>query len=298
MTVNRHLIIGMLVVSAFLIAYTYQRPTALIEGETFRFTYIFDISQSMNVTDASAVDEEVTRLEFAKRAAIASLSSLPCGSEIGVALFSGHRAFLLITPIEICANYSELSTILNRVDWRMTWERSSEVAKGVHKSLTLLSLLERRTRLVFFTDGQESPPLRPEITPKFTGTVGEISGMIVGVGGDEPVEIPKFDEAGNRIGVWKKDEVVQGYGSGKASPTSGIEHLSFLREGYLKEIADKTGLDYYRLEDVGGFTRHLHSSTFGFNRYATTDIRWVIALLALSLIIIASLVKPRLSSRG
>ena len=295
MRVNPRLIVGMMVFAALLIAYTYQQPTATIERETFRYTYVFDISQSMNVTDVSASDEELSRLEFAKQAAISSLSSLPCGSEVGVALFSGHRAFLLITPIEICANYSELSTILSRVDWRMTWERSSEVAKGLHKSLTLLSLLEQESRLVFFTDGQESPPVRIDLPPSFTGTVGEVTGMIVGVGGDEPVEIPKFDEAGNRIGVWKKDEVVQGYRSGATNPFQGIEHLSSLREAYLKEIANGTGLDYYRLEQIDDFTKRLESAALGFKSPAVTDIRWIIALMALLLILLAVTAKPKLA---
>ena len=295
MTISRRVIIGMMIFALLLIAYTFQRPTAAIGGETFRYTYVFDISQSMNVTDVSSQDEELSRLEFAKQAAISSLTSLPCGSEVGVALFSGHRAFLLITPIEICANYSELSTILSRIDWRMTWERSSEVAKGLHKSLTLLSLLEQESRLVFFTDGQESPPIRIDLPPSFTGTPGEVTGMIVGVGGDEPVAIPKFDETGKRIGVWQKDEVVQGYTSGTTNPFQGIEHLSALREGYLKEVANGTGLDYYRLEQIDGFTRRLESTAYGFKRIAVTDIRWIIALVALALILLAVTTKPRLA---
>ena len=295
MTVHRSLVIVLMLITAMLIAYTFQRPTALMEGQIFRYVYVFDISQSMNVTDATLSDDGVSRLEFAKRAAVKSLSSLPCDSEVGVALFSGHRVFLLITPIEICANYTELSTILNQLDWRMTWERSSEVAKGVYKSLGLLSVLDKKTRLVFFTDGHESPPIRPELPPRFTGSIGEVAGIVIGVGGIDAVEIPKFDEAGNRIGVWTKDDVVQGYQSGDASPNAGTEHLSSLREPYIRQIAEDVGLQYYRLTDIDEFTQHIERQVLGITKSSITDIRWVVACLALAMLLLSVIVKPRLS---
>lgn len=296
MSVHRSLILGFLFAAALSIAYTYKRPTATLETGVFRYIFVFDISQSMNVTDVSVDDEPVSRLELSKQAALNSLSALPCDSEIGVALFSGHRAFLLVTPIEVCGNYAELSKILNQLDWRMTWERSSEIAKGLYKSLNLLTLIETQTRLVFFTDGHESPPIRPEVPPKFTGTVGDVSGIVIGVGGDEAVEIPKFDEAGNRLGVWKKDEVVQGYASSKASPSYGVEHLSALREDYLKKIAEEVGLEYYRLLTPGGFGERIQAKNMAIARSIVRDIRWVFALLALALLVAVSLLRPRLAT--
>jgi mxaL protein len=178
----------------------------------------------------------------------------------------------------------------------MTWERSSEIAKGLYKSLNLLTLIEKETRLVFFTDGHESPPIRPDVPPKFTGTVGDISGVVIGVGGDETVEIPKFDEAGNRLGVWNKDEVVQGYSTSKTSPTYGIEHLSALREDYLQRIAEDVGLEYHRLLTVNGFVQQIEAKNMGIARHVVSDIRWVFALMALILLVAVSLLIPRLAT--
>lgn len=297
MILDRRLLLVVMVLAACLLLYTYRYPTATLTGDTYRYTYVFDISQSMNVTDAVPGDDERTRLEHAKQAAVESLSALPCGSEIGVALFSGHRAFLLVTPIEICANYAELAAILNQVDWRMTWERSSEIAKGLSKSVRLLTLLDEESRLVFFTDGQESPPIRDGLLPRIMEGVGGVEGLVVGVGGDDLVEIPKFSESGRRIGVWEKDDVVQRFSSDKVRETTGFEHLSSLREDYLRELSSRAGLEYYRLRGIAEFTDRLQSASLAFPRTAATDIRAVFALLALALLLIAVVSKPRLGAR-
>ncbi|MGR8918790.1 MAG: vWA domain-containing protein [Gammaproteobacteria bacterium] len=294
MILNRKLLLAVMLLAASLLLYTYRYPTANLTGHTYRYVYVFDISQSMNVTDAVPGDGELTRLEHAKRAGVESLSKLPCGSEVGVALFSGHRAFLLITPIEICSNYAELASIMNQVDWRMTWERSSEVAKGLSKSVRLLTLLDEETRLVFFTDGQESPPIRAGVLPRIMGDIESVRGLVVGVGGDELVEIPKFSESGQRIGVWKADEVVQKFAADEASETTGFEHLSSLRESYLQELANMAGLDYFRLRGIEEFVDRLRARSLAFSRTTITDIRSAFALLALALLVLSVLAKPRL----
>ena len=66
-----------MVSAALLLLYTYRYPTANLIGDTYRYVYIFDISQSMNVTDAVPGDSELTRLDYAKMASVESLSSLP-----------------------------------------------------------------------------------------------------------------------------------------------------------------------------------------------------------------------------
>lgn len=296
MILNRRLLLVVMVLAAMLLLYTYQQPTAELTGDTYRYTYIFDISQSMNVSDALPGNAQLTRLEHAKQSAIESLATLPCGSKAGVALFSGHRAFLLITPIEVCENYADIASIMQQIDWRMTWERSSEVAKGLNKSLGLIKLLDEETRLIFFTDGQESPPIRDGLLERTMRDVEGVRGLVVGVGGDDVVDIPKFDDTGRRIGVWKSDEVVQQFSTDGARETTGFEHMSSLRESYLKELSGMTELNYFRLRDTETFVQRLQDKSLAFSRTTTTDIRAVFALLALMLLVISVLSKPRLGT--
>lgn len=280
-----------------------------LERPTYRYVFVFDISQSMNVMDVPDTDFSITRLNYAKRTAVESLSFLPCGTEIGLALFTGHRAFLLITPVEICANYSELSIMLKSIDWRMTWEARSEIAKGLYKSIALLKQLTGQTRLVFFTDGHEAPPINPDLPPRFSGLKGEINGLIMGIGGGRPVPIPKFDETGTQQGYWQADEVShvdaftqsQTVREGIQAKIIGTEHLSSLRETYLKVLADKTGLTYHRLRDAKAFSQQMRSGALGIPKIITTDLRWLLALGSLlafvATMLVTSLQKLRRPTR-
>lgn len=281
--------VAMLAVALLALAATFTHPMMNLERPTFRYVYVFDISQSMNVMDVPGFEGSISRLDYAKQTAIDSLSSLPCGSEIGLALFTGHRAFLLITPIETCANYRELSAMVENISWRMTWKPRSEIAKGLFKSIKLLDQFESPTRVVFFTDGHEAPPINPELSPQFTGTENDIRGMIVGVGGDEPVRIPKFDKFGEEQGFWAADEVahIDAYTQlshareGTTSTVIGTEHLSSLREPYLKELAANTGLSYTRIGGGQNFTGAVKNTSLGLPKTSERDMRWLFALLAL-----------------
>ena len=296
----RHAEVVLLLLAAVLLTATFAHPRVQLERPTFRYVFVFDITQSMNVQDVPAPNSAMTRLEYAKKTALEALTDMPCGTEIGLALFSGHRAFLLITSIEMCANYRELSTMLGGIDWRMTWEARSEVAKGVFKSIELLRGFEEQTRLVFLTDGHEAPPINPEVPPQFAGERGRVRGLLVGIGGDQLVAIPKFDKTGARQGYWKAEEVMQvdtfhaerNEREGRPASSPGSEHLSALRETYLQSLAAKTGLTYLRLVDTAALSRHLQSTAMAIPKVITTDARGVGGMGALLALMAARLRSP------
>ena len=293
MSAWRHPQVLLLVLATLLLVATFSAPKLTLERPGYRYVLVFDISQSMNVADVGASGAPVSRLDFAKQRALEALKTLPCGSEVGIALFSGHRAFLMITPIELCANFVELSTMLASIDWRMTWEERSEVAKGVYRSLELLRALPSTTRLVFVTDGHEAPPINPDVKPEFAGEVGAVRGVLVGVGGATPVPIPKFDAEGKQHGYWKAEDVMQtdtfradqNQREGIAPAATGSEHLSSLKEDYLKKLAQDTGLGYVRLGDSASLSRTLQSGALGIAHKQPTDMRWLLALGAMAALI-------------
>jgi len=284
----RHPQFLLLLLAALLLGASLTAPRVTFKRPVYRQVLVFDISQSMNVADVGPRGAPVARLEFAKQSALTALQDMPCGTEVGLALFSGHRAFLLITPIELCANFAELSSMLARIDWRMTWEERSEVAKGVFRSLELLRALQDTTRLVFLTDGHEAPPLNPDVKPAFAGEVGAVRGVLMGVGGASPVPIPKFDAEGRQQGYWQAEDVMQvdSFRADQnqregAQAARGTEHLSSLKEDYLRALAQQTGLAYVRLEDGAALSRALTSPAMGIAERQPTDIRWLFALAAL-----------------
>ena len=234
----------------------------------------FDITQSMQVEDVRVDGRATSRLDLARRAALRSLASLPCGVSVGVAVFAAHRTVLLYSPVELCANRAEILHSIALVDTNMAWGGNSEVAKGYHASLAIARALPMRPALVFLTDGHEAPPVNPRYRPSFQGEAGEIRAAVVGVGGGLPVPIPKRDPTGRAIGYWNADEVMQvdpyrtprTAGSSdllvesgtatdddlRAAGTPGSEHLSSLRSNYLQLLAGETGAVYRTLHDQSG----------------------------------------------
>ncbi len=228
--------------------------------------FVIDITGSMNVRDYTRDGKPQSRLEFVKGALVRLLPSLPCGSHVGLAVFSERRPFLLLAPLETCANFAPLVRTVSELDWRMAWEGDSHIASGLYGSIELAQSLG--ADLVFLTDGQESPPLPYGGAPVFEGVPGKLQGVLVGVGGYALAPIPKFDEHGLETGFLAEGDVPQesrvglpppgaelrrGYNARNApygaEAAHGNEHLSSVREEYLKSLGSKTGLGYAHLAD-------------------------------------------------
>lgn len=229
---------------------------------------VFDITQSMLVEDVQVGGKAASRLELAKRGAVRVLETLPCGVSVGAGVFAAHRTVLLYSPVEVCANRTELVQSVSLIDINMSWSGNSEVAKAYHASLSVARALPDRPALVFLTDGHEAPPVSPRHRPSFQGKAGEVRATLVGVGGLLPVPIPKRDPTGRRLGYWNADEVMQvdpfqtprttgsadmlvesegPVGDLRSAGTPGTEHLSSLRGDYLQLLASETGASYRTL---------------------------------------------------
>ena len=262
-----------LAAAALLLAAGWLAPALSWQRPRPHLVAVIDITQSMNVADQPADarpgTEPLPRLLAAKRALRAALDSLPCGARLGWAVFTEHRSYLLLMPVEVCAHRAELRDTLDQIDGRMAWSGNSEVAKGLHSAIDIARKLPDKPALVFVTDGHEAPPLSPRHRPHFDDTPGEVPGLVVGVGGSTPAPIPKHDPQGRPLGLWGADEVAQtdprsqgrgGSVGGEAlvdtdtdrpvaglGATPGAEHLSSLREPYLQLLARENGLGYLRL---------------------------------------------------
>lgn len=291
----------LLLLACTFLAVTFAHPTLSLRRNVYRYLVVLDITQSMNAPDYQLDGRPASRLGFAKEALHRALRDMPCGSQVGLSMFTAYRSFLLFEPVEVCANYSEISATLDRLDWRMAWAGNSEIAKGLHSGLHIAGNLDPKPALVFITDGHEAPPVNPRHQPQFDGRIGEVKGVIIGTGGPIPVPIPKRDMEGYSLGYWKAEEVMQTdpYSTGRqtgvpgermveadgspviAAKRTGNEHLSSLRETYLQELAHNLGLSYYRLDDADGLGDALRRPEFARGTPVQTDMRWVLAVLAL-----------------
>ncbi|MGH8654809.1 MAG: hypothetical protein ACREYE_22790 [Gammaproteobacteria bacterium] len=115
--------------------------------------------------------------------------------------------------------------------------------------------------------------------------------------------IPKFNEEGERIGFYSADDVphasrfglpiedpadIRGYDPHNAPFGSeaavGNEHLSSVRENYLKGLGAQTGLVYHHLESASALSAALQEDAFAERITIGANVRWIPALVALLLL--------------
>ncbi|MGA0610955.1 vWA domain-containing protein [Caldimonas sp. KR1-144] len=301
-----------LAAAAALVALAWWNPSVPGSRRQIELLLVFDITQSMAVADQWSGGETgqpgaVSRLAKARQLVQAVLPELPCGSRVGVGVFTEYRSFLLLAPVEVCDNYRELKSLVTHVDHRMAWSGNSEVAKGLYSGLKVAAALPGRPALVFITDGHEAPPVSPRYRPSFDGEPGAVAGLIVGVGGDALMPIPKLDPSGHQVGQWDAQEVLQvdprslGRGGSVAGEqmidepgaapvaplpgaTPGMEQLSSLREGYLRLLATETRLRYLRLAEAPGLQAALVDPALAHTQPARLALRAPLTALALLLV--------------
>ena len=241
-----------MIITLILIAAALWFPKTDHTVQAMDLLVVLDITQSMDVTDVELDKEQVSRLNWAKDFTKKTLVDLPCGSHVGLAVFSEYRSLILINPVEVCANYHDLKQMISKISGAMAWALSSEVSKASFEAIKQAKRMEPSPSIVFITDGHESPPLHKTLFAKFRGKPGEVSGVFVGVGGDDLLPIPKHDLEGNDLGVWKVDEVLHQdvYASGRGDMQeqnalkAKTEHLSSQKKVHIKRLAAMVGFDY------------------------------------------------------
>lgn len=280
-------------------------PQPQLPVSRFCGVIVLDITQSMNVEDYSAGGRPVSRLHAAKLALRRALEAMPCGSRVGLGVFTEYRTMVLLAPLEICANFRELTSVLDAIDGRMAWAGRSEVAKGIGWAIRAADALPGRPAIVFMSDGHEAPPVHPSHRPALVES-GEITGLLVGVGGAAPAPIPKFDPDGRRLGFWRADEVMQtdpisrgrrGSVVGERYvepdevrpppgwPAAGNEHLSQLRESYLRLLAEELRFGYLRLDNVArgahALAERMQQRPLARTAPTRVSLRWLFGLVGL-----------------
>jgi mxaL protein len=278
-------------------------PTRMETQSVYNLMAVVDITRSMNAEDYQRDGKPISRLEFVKRSLRELAASLPCQSKLGIGVFTERRSSILFEPIEVCAGYSELDKAIAALDWRMAWAADSRIASGLLNTLQLLSAKD--TNVLFMTDGQEAPPLNSRYKTDFSGLKGKVKGLIVGAGDLQAVAIPKFDQKGQRIGVYGPDDVphrssfgesdlnpekIEGYDARNApfgkQAAIGNEHQSALQENYLQQLAAESGLAYHRLQGSDLLYEAVKSAEIGSVSRVASDIRAYFIVMVLVLIVV------------
>lgn len=292
---------------------TFAVPRIEHQGERYRAVLVVDVTRSMNVRDYQLDGQAASRLDVVKAGIRQLLIDGDCQSELGLAIFTSRRAFLLFEPLEVCASYAPIVAAVDALDWRMAWQGDSGIAYGLNSAYDLADSID--ADLVFLTDGQEAPPPPRRGPPRFRGEPGQVHGLIVGVGGYTPSPIPKYDWEGRETGFLDAADVPHESRLGPPPPnarqrpgwhprnapwgagmSAGTEHLSSVRERYLRERAESMGLGYVHLADGATFTASVRPALTPRPVRVYSDVRWLPAMLALAClagVYLASLVGAR-----
>lgn len=274
--------IWLLAFAALGLAVTFADPTVTAKRDVYRYVFIVDITQSMNTRDYRVAGMPPGRLSFVKETLRQSLQKIPCGSDIGIGIFSAKDSLLLFEPIEVCEHFAVLDDVLAHIDWRMAWSGDSNIDRGIYSGMQALKRMEPSGHMIFLTDGQQT--IDELHRPPLAGNYGKVRGYIVGVGGLQPVPVPELDGDNRIMGYWRNnDERLSGnYRTRDDSP-----YLSKLFDTELRALAGETGLQYHRLESPEQFKQLLLNPAFAESRRVATDIRWILACAALLLLLIA-----------
>lgn len=267
----------------------------------YRLLAVVDITGSMNVRDYHFEGRPASRLDTVKRALQGLAARLPCGSRMGLAMFTERRSFLLFEPVEVCSDFAPLEGAISTLDWRMAWEGDSYVASGLYSAIALAGPLD--ADVLFFTDGQEAPPLPASGMPVFAGEPGKVRGLLVGVGGTELSPIPKFDRDGREIGFYAMTDVPQENRHGLppggsearegwhprnapwgANEATGQEHLSAVRTDHLRDLAAATGLAFIPMGEAATLAAQIAGAARPHPVAGTLDTAPLPAALALLLL--------------
>ncbi|WP_085316137.1 VWA domain-containing protein [Derxia lacustris] len=248
-----------------------QPPMPVAVGSYF---FVFDITQSMNVEDARAPGGgTASRLAQARAAAQELLARLPCGTEVGLGVFTERRSLALLTPVEICVHRTALDQSIATLDARMAWAADSHLYYGLYSALDLLRDHLPGSALVLFTDGDQSPPLHPDRIPAPGAPPGSTPGLLLGAGSVLPAPVPRLGEGGRIAGYWGVNDAA-GYASagGPVLSVADMEalaagtdlrnapqrvagavpaHLSARRDEVLADLARRTGIAWQPLGDGG-----------------------------------------------
>jgi mxaL protein len=270
-----------------LLAAAVWMPGVMVQRDVYSYLVTFDITQSMDVDDVGTGPAPLGRLDFARAAMRDTLAHMPCGSKIGWSIFTGQNTLLLVPPVELCANFDALLASLDSIGGGMRWTNWSRVAEGgIYASVRTATSIGHETSVLFVTDGQEAPPVLPDDQRVRDIPRGQVQGWLIGVGGDQPVPIPRTDADGRRIGYWRADEVIQVPPQSRASGVSeSHEELSSLRGEYLASVAQQIGFDYRRLRTPRDLSDAMMDMRYAHRERVASSMNGIPAALALLLLV-------------
>ena len=260
-----------MVLSVFLCLLAMYNPTLQFKKSITSYMLLVDVSQSMNAEDLVVNDKPITRIDYTKLLLKRIIDKSDCGSFFSINIFVADNVANIIEPVEKCNNYDELMDTINKLEWRMAWKGNSRITFGIKSAAKMQDSLNFPSKILFFTDGDEAPKVNAIYRVNLDDfNLGEEL-IFVGVGGDKPVPVKRYNSRNMYVGYWGSDIYDSLPGatgsrnsdSGKDEPDPSVasadyeRYLSKLYEEYLIKLSEQIKSQYIKGDLSDQFTKYI-----------------------------------------
>ena len=276
-------------------------PAIPLKRDIYTYLLVVDITQSMNAEDMSLDGKKASRIAYTRRMLHDAISSMPCGTRVGVAFFAGVVVSTLFHPVEVCASFDAIQDTVEHIEWRQAWHGNSRLGFGMLSASAALKALPEPAQVVFFTDGEEAPLLHAFNRADLSSWQGGKGWLLVGIGSDQRTPVPKMDENNKVIGYWSGNTYQLEPGIAQVSTETRLKrddsvatadyerYLSVLDEKYLMALAKEINAGYVRGDSTPKVIAAMHAIKPARHDSALLPIGWLLAAMAGLLVVVAYL---------
>ncbi len=268
------------------------KPTVPVKRDIYSYFMVVDITQSMNVKDATLNGKQVSRMEYQQFLLHRMIGEMPCGTQVSIGLFAGVSVAALYTPIEVCENFAAIEDTIDHLDWRTGWSGNSRIRESMVTLAKLIRSFPEPAQVVYFTDGEETPKLHVFNTRDLTGFQGGKDWLLVGIGSDKGTAIPKMDAHNQIIGYWASESFAMQPGVAQISQDNigtreesvasdtNDRFLSRLDEKYLISLAKEVNGNYVNGDSLQNVLAAMQKQPPARRSKAAFELKWIFASLA------------------
>jgi len=289
----------LLLVVALLLLLAIYKPQIQLKQDVHNYLLVADVSQSMNAQDVKLDSKVISRMDYTKHLMKRVVETSSCGTYISLGVFAAENVGLLLMPLEVCTNYDVITDSIDHLEWRMAWRGNSRLTFGIKSAESMFDYLNIPATMLFFTDGDEAPKVNAINKLDLSGVQIGKNLLFIGVGGHQPVPIPRYNSSNKWVGYWSSDTKENSAGAvgDTYSDTSKDEpdpivayaefdrYLSQLDSEYLKQISAEIKGSYIEGQDTEEFYTNVQSQKPSASFITAYSMKWIYLSLAILMLL-------------
>lgn len=288
----------LLVLASLFLLLALFKPQIQLKQDVHNYLLVADVSQSMNAEDMKVNNQPVSRLVYTQHMMKQVVKSSPCGTYVSVGIFAAENVALLVMPLEVCKNVDIINDTIDHIEWRMAWSGNSRMTFGIKAAEATFDYLNIPAQMLFFTDGDEAPKANGINKLDISNVRIGKNVIFVGVGGQEPVAIKRFNANNKFVGYWGTDAAAESAGGGimyndasKDDPDPPVayaefdRYLSSLDVEHLKSMTAEIKGQYIEATDSPEFYEFVQSQAPAAKFVTDYSVKWIFLMGALLLVL-------------